>query len=118
MDFSVTTDVQEPGVVVFRLAGQFDFSHVATARAAINPQIDQGAEFIVANLDGLNYIDSAGLGVLVGTLARLKDRGGELAVVCHAPRIRRVFDITRLTQLIPLHNTEEEAFSHRVPAMP
>jgi anti-sigma B factor antagonist len=109
MNFNISTETHIAGVVIVRLEGQFDFSHVSTARAAINQTIEDGARTIVVNLDGLDYIDSAGLGLLVGTLARLRDRKGELSVVCHSPRIRRVFDITRLTQLIALHETEEEA---------
>lgn len=113
MSFEVSTETREPSVAIVRFAGQFDFSRVSTARAEINQAIEQGAQLIVVNLNGLEYIDSAGLGVLVGTLARLRDRQGELAVVCRTPRIRRVFEITRLTQLVTLHDTEEEALARR-----
>lgn len=118
MSFDVATDAPQPGTVIVRFTGLFDFSHVATARAAINQQIDEGARLIIINLDGLDYIDSAGLGVLVGTLARLRDRNGELAVVCKSPRIRRVFEITRLTQLISLMDSEADALAVRIPPPP
>jgi anti-sigma B factor antagonist len=114
MNFDMSTETPEPGVCIVRFAGQFDFSHVATARSAIDQRIEAGAQLIVVNLDGLDYIDSAGLGVLVGTLARLRDRNGEMSVVCSAPRIRRVFEITRLTQLMALHDSEEDALARRV----
>ena len=113
MSFDISTDSPQPGTVIVRFTGQFDFSHVATARASINQQIEEGARLIIINLDGLDYIDSAGLGVLVGTLARLRDRHGELAVVCQSPRIRRVFEITRLTQLISLMDSESDALTAR-----
>ena len=113
MNFDVTEEQREPGVHVVRLSGQFDFSHVARARATINQRIEDGARLIIVNLDELDYIDSAGLGVLVGTLARLREREGELAVVCRAPRIRRVFDITKLTQLLAVYDTEEDALGHK-----
>ncbi|HEY3412289.1 MAG TPA: STAS domain-containing protein [Armatimonadota bacterium] len=115
MGFDISTEASQPDTVIIRFSGQFDFTHVATARAAIAETIEAGAHLIVINLDGLDYIDSAGLGVLVGTLARLRDRNGELAVVCRSPRIRRVFEITRLTQLISLMDSEAEALSVRVP---
>lgn len=118
MVFDIATETHSSGAVVVRLEGQFDFSHVATARATFNQRIDDGATIFVVNLDGLEYIDSAGLGLLVGTLARLRDRHGLLSVVCRSPRIRRVFDITRLTQLISLHETEEDALSSSLPAVP
>ena len=117
MSFDVSTDTPQPGTVIVRFTGQFDFSHVATARTTINQLIEAGARLIIINLNGLDYIDSAGLGVLVGTLARLRDRNGELAVVCQSPRIRRVFEITRLTQLISLMDSESDALTAR-PAPP
>ncbi|HEY3265702.1 MAG TPA: STAS domain-containing protein [Armatimonadota bacterium] len=113
MSFDVTEEERGDAVIV-RFNGQFDFSHVAVARSIINRRVEAGARLIIVNLDGLDYIDSAGLGVLVGTLARLREREGELAVVCHSPRIRRVFDITKLTQLLTMYDDEESALSHGV----
>lgn len=109
MSFEVTDEQRSPGVWIFRLTGQFDFSHVSNARSLINQRIEEGARLIVINLDGLDYIDSAGLGVLVGTLARLRERHSDLAIVCRAPRIRRVFEITKLTQLLSVFETEQDA---------
>jgi anti-sigma B factor antagonist len=105
----VVDQERAPGVCEIRLTGQFDFAHAAAARAAINRRIEEGARRIVVNLDNVEYIDSAGLGVLVGTLARLREQDGDLAVVCNAPRIRRVFEITKLSQIVPLHETDEQA---------
>ncbi len=104
-------EAQEEEASIIRLKGQFDFSNVDTARQTIRDRIDQGASFLIVNLDELEYIDSAGLGVLVGTLARLREMEGELAVVCSNSRIRRVFDITKLTQLLSLYDSEAEALS-------
>lgn len=105
----ITDDERGPGVYVVTLRGQFDFSHAARAREAILRHIEAGARRVVVNLDGVEYIDSAGLGVLVGMLARCRERGGDLVVVCSAPRIRRVFDITKLGQILAIHDTEAEA---------
>lgn len=114
MSFDVTEEEHGDAIIV-RFSGQFDFSHVAVARSIINRRVESGARLIIANLDGLDYIDSAGLGVLVGTLARLREREGELAIVCHSPRIRRVFDITKLTQLLTMYDDEASALGRRAP---
>jgi anti-sigma B factor antagonist len=107
--FEVVDEERAPGVYVVRLKGEFDFVHAPAARADINNLIESDARRVVVNLDEVEYIDSAGLGVLVGTLARMRERDGELEVVCNAPRIRRVFDITKLRHILTLHETEEEA---------
>ncbi len=117
MTFDVREEERDPGVHIVWLSGQFDFSHVASARSLINRRIEEGAKLIIVNLDALEYIDSAGLGVLVGTLARLRERGGELAIVCRSPRIRRVFDITKLTQLLVIYETDEDALKHKAHAL-
>jgi anti-sigma B factor antagonist len=114
MGFDITDEERSPGVWVMTLTGQFDFSRVSAARTLINKRVEEGAQTLVVNLDGLEYIDSAGLGVLVGTLARLRERDGKLAVVCNNPRVRRVFEITKLTQLLALYETEGEAIGERV----
>lgn len=110
MDSLEITDVERgPGTFVISLRGQFDFAHAAAARTAISRHVEEGARRVVVNLDGVEYVDSAGLGVLVGMLARARENGGDLCVVCQAPRIRRVFDITKLSQILSIHGTEAEA---------
>lgn len=115
MEFHEIEEPDRPGVVIFRLSGQFDFSTAGPARARINQRIQEGARLIVINLDAVDYIDSVGLGALVGALARLSERGGELAVVCCTPRLHRVFNVTKLTQLLTIYASETEAIEGRVP---
>jgi anti-sigma B factor antagonist len=112
MTLDIHDELRAPGVWHFKFGGQFDFSQVGTARAALSRRLDEHPALLVVNLDGLDYIDSAGLGVLVGTLARLREHDGSLAVVVRTPRIRRVFDITKLTQLMSVYESDEEAFRH------
>jgi anti-sigma B factor antagonist len=111
-EVDMSLEIQEVDVndaTILRLSGQFDFSNVDAVRQAIRTRLDEGTLFLIINLDDLEYIDSAGLGVLVGTLARLRENGGELAVVCSNVRVRRVFDITKLTQLLSIYDSEAQA---------
>jgi hypothetical protein len=63
---------------------------------------------VVVDLSRVSFIDSSGLGVLVGALKRVRERGA-LSLVCPEPRVRRVFEITGLTQVFPMYNGLEEA---------
>lgn len=105
----IVDEERSPGVFVVSLRGQFDFAHAADARATIKRHVEEGAQRVVVNLNGVEYIDSAGLGVLVGMLARTREHHADFTVVCNAPRIRRIFDITKLSQILHIHATEAEA---------
>ena len=94
---------------VLRLSGELDLRNVPEVRKVIREYIDQGNVHIIINLSSLEFIDSSGLGVLVGGLARVREKDGVIKLSCNNPRILRVFEMTRLTQLFDIYETEEEA---------
>jgi len=94
---------------VLRLAGELDLSSVPDVRRAIRALIDDGFVNFLINLTNLEFIDSSGLGVLVGGLARVREKQGEIKIVCANRRILRVFEMTRLTQLFEVYQDEESA---------
>lgn len=63
---------------------------------------------IVINMAGISHIDSAGLGALASSHIELKPRGG-LRLVAVQPRVREILDMTKLSSVIQLHSTEQEA---------
>lgn len=94
---------------VLRLTGELDLSSVPEVRRAIRALIDEGAVNFLINLTNLEFIDSSGLGVLVGGLARVREKQGEIKLVCANRRILRVFEMTRLTQLFEIYQDEQAA---------
>ncbi|OPZ87560.1 MAG: Anti-sigma-B factor antagonist [bacterium ADurb.Bin429] len=96
-------------VPVLRLSGELDLGSVPEVRKAIRGFIEEGQVHFLINLTELDFIDSSGLGVLVGGLARVRERQGEIKLVCANRRILRVFEMTRLTQLFDIYETEDTA---------
>jgi anti-sigma B factor antagonist len=96
-------------IPVLRLSGELDLSTVPEVRRAIRDLLDAHQLFMLINLTQLEFIDSSGLGVLVGGLARVRERQGEIKLVCANRRILRVFEMTRLTQLFTIYEDEEAA---------
>jgi anti-sigma B factor antagonist len=88
-----------------RVVGEVDVASSPTLRARIADLIDQGADRIVLDLDGMTFIDSSGLGVLVGALKRVRELDRKDLVLCglHGPP-RRVFEITGLTELFTIES--------------
>ena len=64
---------------------------------------------MVIDLDGVDFLDSTGLGVLVGGLKRVRSYDGDLTLVCTSPRILKVFELTRLTQVFKISASVDEA---------
>jgi anti-sigma B factor antagonist len=64
---------------------------------------------IVIDLEGVEFLDSTGLAVLVGGLKRVKENNGVLAICCTKDQILRVFSLTGLNKVFPIHGTIEEA---------
>jgi anti-sigma B factor antagonist len=71
--------------------------------------VAEGSTRIVVDLDGVDFLDSTGLGVLVGALKRVRSNDGELSLVCTQPRIRKVFEVTGLTKVFALYDSVDEA---------
>lgn len=96
-------------VTVLRLKGQFVDHRDETFRATMNRLVRQGHLKIVLNFDLVDYIDSAGLGMLVSRYIRLTRHEGRLAL-CHLHRrSSRVLDITKLLTVFAAYDSEDEA---------
>lgn len=71
--------------------------------------IDGGARHVVVDLGRVDFLDSTGLGVLVGALKRLRSVGGSFALVCDKEPLLKIFRITALDQVFPLYPTVDAA---------
>src|SRR5579871_4342404 len=109
MDTGLEVDASHAPVVVIRLTGEVDVFSSPRLREKIIELVNQGSRLIVVDLDAVEFLDSTGLGVLVGGLKRLRSHDGEMSVVCNEPRVLRVFELTRLDAVFPIHRTVTEA---------
>lgn len=64
---------------------------------------------IIIDLNGVRYIDSTGLGVLIGTLKRVRELGQRIVVVCNVSQILNVFSITGLCKILTVCDCVEDA---------
>ena len=94
-----------------RIAGEIDVYTVPDLRQQVIDLVDAGTRHIVTDLRGVDFLDSTGLGVLVGSLKRLRQRQGSLRLVISGGRIRQLFQITGLTNAFALHASVLDAIS-------
>jgi anti-sigma B factor antagonist len=71
--------------------------------------IDGGSANLIISMLKVDYIDSSGLGALVGGLKRSTENGGRIVIVCDNPQIRKVFEITGLEKVFPIFEAEVDA---------
>jgi len=91
---------EDTGWVVLTLVGVVDVATAAQLRQALI-EVQQGLDrYVALDLDGIEFMDSFGLGVIVGGLKRAAAQGGELVLICSRSRLRQLLDLTRLTEII------------------
>ena len=98
----------ERGVVIATVTGDIDISTVTQLRERLFDVADSGRTLIV-DLNRVTFIDSAGLGALVGAARRADDHGGSLHAVCARPQTRRLLWLTGVNRRIPLAATVDGA---------
>jgi anti-sigma B factor antagonist len=98
----------ERGYPIVTAAGEIDIATVTRLRERLFALAASGRP-LVADLNQVSFIDSAGLSVLVGAANRAAAHGGSLHVVCARPKIRKLFRLTGLDRRLPPARTLDEA---------
>jgi anti-sigma B factor antagonist len=110
VEFAVEQHVEQD-VNVVKVTGEIDVFSSPRLRETLLDVIDKGPLHLVVDLGDVTFLDSTGLGVLVGIYHRLRARTGSMSFVGANERVRRVFYITQLTKIFVLHDTLEEAIA-------
>jgi len=103
------TRTVESELPIIELEGEVDVYTAPQLKQQMISLLESGAKELVVDLTKVDYLDSTALGVLIGGLKRMRERDGNMALVCPSPRIRRVFEITGLDKIFDIFNTPEEA---------
>jgi anti-anti-sigma factor len=92
------SDAQDELVV--RVRGELDLSNVEELASSIDQAEQQGVKQLVVDLMECEFIDSAGLAVILRGAKRLDEAGGRLSVACGHPEIRRLLALTAIDQTV------------------
>jgi anti-sigma B factor antagonist len=111
MEFTVSTREEGPFTVV-EVGGEVDVYTAPRLREAVVTAIDTGSTRMVIDVENVEFLDSTGVGVLVGALKKVRSSGGTLDIVCTQPRLLKIFDITGLDKVFGLHTSVAEATSN------
>lgn len=99
----IEMDVQKDNQkVVVMIRGEIDIYTAPKLKETLFQIVENGAEEIIVNLSDVTYLDSAGLGVFVGTYKMICSRKGRFELVGLSKRMQRLFDITGLADIIQI----------------
>jgi anti-sigma B factor antagonist len=96
---------------VLRIDGEIDAYAAPQLRERVIDLAGNGTVHLIADLRGAGFLDSAGVGGLVGGLRALRARGGSLALVASTGRIRQVLRITGLSDALALYSRVPDAIT-------
>ena len=108
MDIRVTSRDIGPRTVV-EVDGEIDVSTADALRDELSDLLERERVDLVIDLRAVRFMDSTGLGVLVGTLKKVRLQGGTLQLVIDSERLLKVFRITALLAVFTVHDTLEAA---------
>jgi len=109
MDLGLEVDDSRPPFTVLAVKGEIDVYTAPRLREKLVELVADGRRRIVVDLEGVDFLDSTGLGVLVGGLKRVRSHDGEMSLICTQSRILKVFELTRLTEVFQVSSSLEEA---------
>ena len=91
------------------MVGEVDLSNAPLLRVRIEELLHRGSRRLVVDLQGVGFMDSSGLSVLVASMRRMREAGGELTVACRNGSILKVFTVTGLDRLFAIRGSVDEA---------
>jgi len=102
-------EVDQGGYVVLAPEGKFNLVAAPPVKARIDDLVAQGKANIVVDLHAIDFIDSSGLGALIGGLKAARQQGGDLRIAAAGPQVKAVLKLTNLDRILAPYETVEEA---------
>jgi anti-sigma B factor antagonist len=110
VDLSLETRTEGDWTVI-EVGGEIDVYTAPKLREALVELVNAGRYQIIVDVERVDFLDSTGLGVLVGGLKRVRANDGNLRVVCTQERLLKIFRITGLTKVFPIHASVQDAMA-------
>jgi stage II sporulation protein AA (anti-sigma F factor antagonist) len=97
-------------VLLVRLSGELDHHTAENLKEKWQREIEKSnIKDVVVNMESLSFMDSSGLGVILGRYKEIKQLGGEMVVCSVSPTVKRLFELSGLFKIVRLEEDEKLA---------
>jgi stage II sporulation protein AA (anti-sigma F factor antagonist) len=98
--------------LIVRLKGELDHHTAEAVKVRMEQAITQDQlTHIILSLKGLNFMDSSGLGVILGRYKQINAKGGKMVVCDVSPAVHRLFEMSGLFKILSIQENERQAIS-------
>ena len=105
MDLTLEVDDVD-GRAVIRVGGDVDIDTAPSLRRVVREILDDGHRDLIIDVSRVDFIDSTGLGVLVGALKETQAHGGGLELICTQPKMLKLLQLTGLHEAFTVHEAD------------
>jgi len=104
--------VEKSGVVVLTIEGKMVGGPDAASLAeTLHGLIEKGQKSFVVNMEKVDWMNSSGLGILIGSLNTVRNHSGDFRLCCLGEKPRELLEITKLDSVFSTYSTEEDAIA-------
>src|SRR3954469_10562911 len=104
---------QEAGHTIIEVGGEIDVYTAPKLRDKIPELVGSGNYNLVIDMEKVDFLDSTGLGVLVGGLKKVRAHDGSMRLICNQERLLKIFRITGLAKVFAIHGSQADALAER-----
>jgi anti-sigma B factor antagonist len=116
MDLTLNVYSDSPETTVVAVSGEIDVYTAPKLREKLVSLVESGSYHLIVDMEGVEFLDSTGLGVLVGGLKRVRAHDGWIDLVSTQGRILRIFRITGLNRVFNIYDSVAHAVAaHAAP---
>jgi anti-sigma B factor antagonist len=113
MELTLNVHSEGPGYTIVAVGGEIDVYSAPRLRERLLDLVEEGSYQLIVDMEAVEFLDSTGLGVLVGGLKRVRAHDGWIDLVCTQSRMLRIFRITGLNRVFSIYNSVPEAVAAR-----
>lgn len=97
-------------VLIIRLVGELDHHTADMVRSQVEEKIEsEGIRHILLNLEELSFMDSSGLGVILGRYKHISQLGGKMIICAISSSVYRLFELSGMFKILKVVDSEEQA---------
>lgn len=107
----ILLDTPAAGAAVLHVHGRLDLAAASEVKNAILRAVEDDRPHVVVDLEDVPFVDSSGLGALIGGLRAARSAGGDLRIANPGPQARMILELTTLDRVLVNHETVEAALA-------